>query len=258
MRRIHAFEFGDLTWYPDNLRSYATDYLQFASDTLRIYACVISVIKKGIGCTANTTIVDIASGGGGGFVKIAADLKTSIPFLKVILTDYYPNIDAFKKTKSAQPGIFEYVEAPVNAMDVPKHLKGFRTHFNVLHHFRPKDAKAILQNALDSNQAIGIFEAQQRSINNIVRMLLSPVAVLLMTPFIKPFKPDRIFFTYLLPVLPLVILWDGIISVLRTYTVTELKNMIAELSNKERFNWEVDIAKGKKNGILYLLGTPGK
>jgi len=65
--------------------------------------------------------------------------------LKVILSDYYPNIDAFRMTKSKQPDIFEYFEEPVNAMDVPKHLKGFRTQFNSLHHFRPKDAKAILQ-----------------------------------------------------------------------------------------------------------------
>ncbi len=70
----------------------------------------------------------------------------------------------------------------------------------------PKGAKAILQNALDSNQAIGIFEAQQRDIKNLVRMLLSSIAVLLMTPFIKPFKFDRIIFTYLIPVLPLITL----------------------------------------------------
>ncbi len=258
MRRIHAFEFGDLTWYPKNFRSYATDYLQYASNALDIYKCTIPIIKKGIVSSNNNTIVDIASGGGGGLVKIAGHLKTSIPFLKVILSDYYPNIDAFKKTKSKQPDIFEYVEESVNGMDVPKCLKGFRTQFNFLHHFRPKDAKAILQNALDNNQAIGIFEAHQRDIKNLVRMLLSPLAVLLMTPFIKPFKLDRIIFTYLIPILPVITLWDGVISVLRTYTVTELKQMIAELRNNQRFNWEVGIAKGERNDILYLLGTPGK
>ncbi|MEJ7676700.1 MAG: hypothetical protein WKG06_02240 [Segetibacter sp.] len=235
-----------------------TDYLQFAANTFDIYKCVIPIIKKGIESSGNNTIVDIASGGGGGLVKIAGHLKKSIPYLKIILSDYYPNIDAFKITKSKQPDIFEYVEESVNAMDVPKYLKGFRTQFNSLHHFKPKDAKAILQNAIDSNQAIGIFEAHQRDIKNIVRMLLSPIAVLLMTPFIKPFKVDRIIFTYLIPVLPLITLWDGVISVLRTYTVTELKQMIFELRNNERFDWEVGIAKGKQNEILYLLGTPKK
>ena len=161
-------------------------------------------------------------------------------------------------TKSKQPDVFEYVENPVNAMEVPQDLKGFRTQFLSLHHFRPKEAKAILQNALDNNQPIGIFEAHQRDFKNIVRMLLSPIAVLVMTPFIKPFKVDRIIFTYLIPVIPLCTLWDGVISVLRTYKVSELKQMISELRNNEQFEWEVDIAKGKSNDILYLFGTHGK
>ncbi len=42
------------------------------------------------------------------------------------------------------------------------------------------------------------------------------------------------------------------------HTVTELKQMIFELRNNERFSWEVGVAKGKQNEILYLLGTPGK
>jgi hypothetical protein len=46
--------------------------------------------------------------------------------------------------------------------------------------------------------------------------------------------------------------------VLRTYTVTELHEMVFELRNKERFDWEVGIAKGKQHHILYLLGTPKK
>jgi hypothetical protein len=165
-------------------------------------------------------------------------------------------MDAFKRTKATLPDVFEYVEQSVNAMDVPPDLKGFRTQFLSFHHFRPKDAKAILQNAIDSNQAIGTFEAQQRDIKNVVARLLSPLSVLLLTPFIKPSKVNRIIFTYLIPVLPISTLWDGVISVLRTYTKAELKQMIVELRNNASFNWEVDIVKTNSYDILYLLGTP--
>lgn len=256
MRRIHAFEFNDLRWFPNRFRDYETDYLQFVANRFDMYQCVLPVLKKGILNSENHTIVDIASGGGGGFAKIAEHLKKSIPDLKVILTDYYPNIDAFKKTKAQQPEAFEYVEASVNATDVPPGLKGFRTQFLSFHHFRPKDAKAILQNAIDCGQPIGIFEAQQRNIKNLGERFLSPLSVLLLTPFIKPYKFDRLLFTYLLPVLPLTTLWDGLVSVLRTYTVPELKQMVLELRNSAQFDWEVDIVKGKSLHILYLLGIP--
>jgi hypothetical protein len=161
----------------------------------------LPIIEKGILSSGNNTIVDIASGGGGGLVKIAENLKSRIPNLKIVLTDYYPNIDAFKRTKAKHPDVFEYVEDSVNAMDIPQNLNGFRTQFLSFHHFKQKDTKAILQNAIDRNQAIGIFEAQQRDIKNLIERLLSPLSVLLLTPFIKPFKFDRIIFTYLIPVL---------------------------------------------------------
>ncbi len=258
MKRLHLFEFGDLTWFPKKFRDYQTDYLRFAADTFDLYKGIIPVIKKGVESSNNNTIVDIASGGGGGWAKIAGHLKSDIPLLKIKLTDYYPNIDAFKLTKSRQPDVIEYVEESVNALDVPKSLKGFRTQFHSLHHFVPRDAIAILQNAVTNNQAIAIFEAQQRDFKNIFKMLLSPIAVLLMTPFIKPFKINRIIFTYLIPIIPLVILWDGIVSVLRTYTAKELKEMIASLKEHERFNWIVDIAKSNQVNISYVIGTPNK
>lgn len=256
MRRIHSFEFEDLSWFPDNFRNYETYYIQFAANTFDIYKFVVPLLKKGIESSSNSTMVDVASGGGGGLLKIAEHLKRTIPNLKIILSDYYPNIDAFKSLKLQQPDVFEYVKDPVDAKNVPKYLKGFRTQFLSLHHFKPKDAIAILQNALDSNQPIGAFEAQQRDIKNLIKMLFSPVAVLLMTPFIKPFKLNRIVFTYLIPVIPLIILWDGVISVLRTYTEKELNQMIMEVRNNERFNWEVGIIRGKQSDILYVIGIP--
>jgi hypothetical protein len=256
VRRIHAFEFEDLSWFPKNLRNYGTDFLQFVANTFDIYKGVIPIILKGVQSSGNHTIIDLASGGGGGLVKIAQQLKNSIPHVKIILSDYYPNIVAFIRTKAEQRDVFEYLHYSVDARNVPPHLKGFRTQFFSFHHFRPKDAKTILQNAVDNKQAIGIFEAQRRDLKNLIQRLFSPIAVLLMTPFIRPFKFDRILFTYLIPIIPLFVLWDGIVSVLRTYTVTELKQMILEVRNHVLFDWEVGIAKGSSTDVLYLLGIP--
>lgn len=87
-------------------------------------------------------------------------------------------------------------------------------------------------------------------------MIFSPISVLLSTPFIRPIKPDRLLFTYLIPILPLFVMWDGIISVLRTYTVEELNSIILELNHHEQFDWEVGIAKGRPVDVGFLLGTP--
>ena len=256
MKRIHAFEFEDLQWFPKNLRNYATDFLQFGANTFDIYKTVTPILKRGIESAGNNTIIDIASGGGGGLTKIASRLKKEIPSLKIILSDFYPNLEAFKRTKSYAPEIFEFIETPVDAMNVSPSIKGLRTQFLSLHHFKPEQAKAILQNAVDSNQPIAIFEVQERDFISLIPMILSPINVWLCTPFITPFKWDRILFTYLIPILPIFIMWDGIISVLRTYTQEELNQIILELKNHDRFNWDVGITKAKPQGVSYLLGTP--
>lgn len=255
MKRIHAFEFEDLQWFPQNLRNYATDFLQFGANKFDMYKSVLPMLRRGIEKAGNNTIIDIASGGGGGLITIARHLKQEYPNLKIVLSDYFPNVEAFERTREQLPETFEYIVHPIDAMNVPEELRGFRTQFLSLHHFRPEDAVAILQNAVDRKQPIGIFEGQQRNVKSLIPMLLSPLTVLLLTPFIRPFKIDRIIFTYLLPVLPLFIMWDGVISVLRTYTQEELNTMIRTLRNSDTFEWETGIAKGRPD-ILYLLGTP--
>jgi SAM-dependent methyltransferase len=255
MKRLHLFEFEDFQWFPSVLRNYMTDFLQFVSNRFDIYRDIVPILETGLKKSNAEKIIDLASGGGGGLLKITERLKQNHPNLKVILTDYYPNLTAFKRTVSLQPNVFEFVEEKVNAMNVPPNLKGLRTQFLSLHHFKPAEVKMIFQNAVDSNSPIAIFEAQQRNVVSLILMLLSPLNVLLSTPFIRPFRFSRLFFTYLIPILPLTILWDGIVSALRTYTSQELLEITKELKNTDKFVWESAVTK-EVGGILYLLGYP--
>lgn len=254
MGRVHLFEFEDQKWFPDFLRNYITDFLQFLSNKTKLYKPIVPIIKKGLAQSKTNHIVDLGSGGGGGLIWLNDELKKDIPNLKITLTDFYPNIPAFEFTKRKADN-FEYIEEPVDARNVPLELKGLRTQFLSLHHFRPDDAKRILQNAIDAGSAIAVFEAQERSIPSILAMFISPISVLFTTPFIRPFKLGRIVFTYLIPLLPLFVLWDGLVSVLRTYSVKEMKGLVETLEGTETYIWEIEKIKSGGGVILYLLGT---
>lgn len=254
MARIHLFEFEDLKWFPGFLRNYGTDFLQFLSNATKMYKPVIPIIEKGLKASGSKQIIDLGSGGGGGLIWLNSQLCKDIPDLKIVLTDYYPNISAFEYTKK-QADNFEYIEQPVDARNVPPELKGLRTQFLSLHHFRPNDAKRILQNAVNSGSAIAIFEGQERSFPSILAMVLSPISVLLTTLFIRPFKIGRIIFTYIIPIVPLFVMWDGIVSSLRTYSIKEMKALVESLENKDSYNWEINKVKSGPSVILYLLGT---
>ena len=256
MSRIHAFEFEDLKWFPSNLRNYGTDFLQFVTNKFDFYKGIAPLLNEALLTTGNTNIIDLASGGGGGWKSLAKHLKVYNPNLKITLTDYYPNLTAFEKAKIEDPDLYHFVDTSVDAKNVPKDLKGFRTQFLSFHHFKPEDALLILQNAVDSKAGIGIFEGQKRDVPHFIKNLLSPVSVILTTPFIRPFKLGRILFTYLIPLVPLFVMWDGVISVLRTYSVKEMNALIAKVKGHEAYEWKVGVNKTKGISVPYLIGYP--
>ncbi|MCG8576865.1 MAG: hypothetical protein MI810_18435 [Flavobacteriales bacterium] len=258
MARMHLFEFEDLKWFPTSIRNYGTDFLQFITNKFDFYKGVIPILEEGIKEAGNNQIIDLASGGGGGWKSISKHLKDKQPHLKIKLTDYYPNLGALKRMQEFDSEIFDYETESVSALDVPEHLKGLRTQFLSFHHFKKEDARQILQNAVDCDSPIAIFEGQVRDFPHLLKNFFSPISVLIATPFITPFSFGRLFFTYILPIVPLFVWWDGIVSVLRTYSVKEMEGLVGELKGNERFEWKIGKHKEKGITVPYLLAYPKK
>lgn len=257
MKRKQLFEFEDQTWFPGFLRNYLTDFLQFISNRFDIYKGITPLLSEVIEKNGEQTIIDLASGGGGGLFNLSKRLREKHPDLKIVLTDFYPNLKAFEYV-SKQDQCFQFHKESVDAREVPAHLKGVRTQFLSLHHFSETDAVQILQNAVDSSSPIAIFESQERDVKSVIAMILSPINVLLMIPFIKPFSIGRIVFTYLIPLVPLFVMLDGILSALRTYTIPEMNELISRVKGHENFTWKVGRQKSGPAGVLYLIGEPLK
>lgn len=255
MARIHFFELEDQKWFPESWRNYGTDYLQFITNKAKLFKSAVPVFENALNRLGTTEVIDLGSGGGGSWIWINGELKKSIPELTVTLTDFYPNIPAFKRTNSIANNI-GFKSESVDARNVPFQIEGLRTQFLSFHHFKPAGASKILQNAIDSQKGIAVFEATERSFPSILSTILSPIVVLLMTPFIRPFKWGRLFFTYLIPVIPFLIMFDGIVSCLRTYSVTEMENLVQQLDNHDTFDWEIKRLKDGPATVLYLVGIP--
>lgn len=256
MKRIHLFEFEDQNWFPKLFRDFTTDFLRYSASKQKadLYEKIIPILEKGLGRSNSHQIIDLASGGGGALVKLNDRLRKKYPELRILLTDYYPNLETFKNLKQSVNNI-DFINYSVDARDVPPEFKGLRTQFLSFHHFRPKEAKHILQNAVNCQSGIAIFEDQDRSFSSILYELYTPIALLLKAPFVKPFKISRLIFTYLIPIIPFTLLWDGVVSCLRTYSLEEMNQLIRQLDNKDTFEWEVGRIKSGMRLILYLLGT---
>jgi hypothetical protein len=276
MRRVQFFEFHEQPWFPSFLRDGITDALQFGINLLNSYGPIAPLLRDALGSSWNGTkltqagvgladagrdlsggsisgrpVVDLCSGGGGPWLR----LSRMLPGLEIWLTDKYPNVGAFEKVgASAEEGIHFYTGS-VDAMAVPLELKGFRTMFTAFHHFPPEEARAILQNAVDAGEGIGIFEMPRRAASTMGLTFAFVFLLFLCTPWIRPFRWSRLFWTYVVPALPVVLLFDGWVSCLRTYRPAELRELVGQLA-AGGYVWKMGEQGGGRAPITYLVGYP--
>ncbi len=254
MKRLHLFELEDQPWFPATIRDLATDYLQFIQARFRIDRAMTPHIARVLESTGTRRIIDLCSGGSGPLLLLIGDLAGRGIDVKATLTDLFPNVPAFSEIAAAANGRIDFERESVDARHVPARLAGLRTIFNGFHHLAPADARAVLHAAAAAGQPIAIFELSERSVRTLP-VLLTPLAVWLATPFMRPFKWRRLFWTYVLPMVPLTCLWDGIVSQLRAYTVPELEAMSRGSAPMRWDIGQVPIAKGRGR-LTYLLGFP--
>ena len=252
MPRLHLFELEDQPWFPAVIRDLATDYLQFVQLRLRIDRAMTPLIRRVLDRSGATEIVDLCSGGSGPLLGVVADLAAEGRPIHATLTDLFPNASAFAKIADASGGRIGYETAAIDARRVPARLTGLRTIFNGFHHLRPPDARSVLHAAAAARQPIAIFEVSERSVRTLP-VLLTPLFVWIVTPVMRPFTLRRLFWTYLVPLVPLTCLWDGIVSQLRAYTVAELRQLCEGSAAMEWEAGQIPIAKGRGR-LTYLIG----
>src|SRR5262245_58485766 len=113
MARIHLFEFGDLPWLPAVLRQGMTGYLQTLAARLPFFHPAIDKLNELLARTGQYRIVDLCSGAGGPVVALHAKLRgTSDQPLQILLTDRYPNRDAFVHAAAQSRGSIAFSAEP--------------------------------------------------------------------------------------------------------------------------------------------------
>ncbi|MGS2724543.1 hypothetical protein ACVBEJ_12440 [Porticoccus sp. GXU_MW_L64] len=255
MKRLHLIEIEDQTWCPKAIRNGITDILRFNLNVGKIYHPIIPLFQKVLQTTGSKQVIDICSGGGGPWPSLLNAMSDNRD-LHVHFTDKYPNTETLSDIEQRFSGRVTVHSDSLDATNLPEDMKGLRTSFTSFHHFTAEGATSLLKDATDKNQAIAIFEFTHRSPLAIFMMLFAFIAVFFVAPFARPFRWSRLLFTYLIPLLPLIGTFDGIVSCLRTYTPKELQQMVDSLE-ADHYHWEMGEHKGGGPiPITYLIGYP--
>lgn len=262
--RLHLFEWEDQNWLPVVFRDFITDHLHYGlSQKIRepVNRIIAKKLRALLARARSNRIVDLCSGAGGPLLKVhgilCRDRDTPI---ELVLTDLFPNVEAFRKCEAAGGGAIKARYESTDAFDVPSSLDGVRTIFTALHHFRPRDAQRLLADAASKRQPIAVFEPLERTPRVFLMVALNTLwQTFALTPIVGRLTLQRFLLTYVIPLAPFMILWDGLVSVLRTYTPQELQTLADDIG-APGYEWEagrfdVPTPLGRMP-TLYLVGFP--
>ncbi|KAI6714216.1 hypothetical protein JHW43_003253 [Diplocarpon mali] len=162
--------------------------------------------------------------------KISTPENRGVQF---ILTDLHPHIPDWTDASKCSENL-TFVSDPVDAANAPLSLNGadgrkiFRLYNLAFHHFEDKLAMAILRNTLETADGFGIFELQERTVSSLVTMIAMGLLMFGITPFYFWRSPGHLFFTYIIPIIPFVLVFDGYVSSLRTRSADEVQALMKE------------------------------
>lgn len=257
MRRRQLIELEDLDWCPRAVRDGGTDWLAFMSNATKLFSPVAPLIRRAMDATGTDCVLDLCSGGGGPWLSLSETLARAGP-VQVELSDRFPNVEAFLALRHRSNGRLGFREEAIDAANVPAHLPGVRTVFNGFHHFPPDLARAILADAVSKRRAIAIFEAISHRAVGFAGLPLQLPTILLLTPFVRPFRWSRLLLTYALPLIPGLVLFDGAMSALRVYLPDELRELVATVPDSRSFDWDIGVTPvpGVGMRLTHLVGIP--
>ena len=225
MKRKQITQIINVGWFPKFLKTLIAEFLSWFVVKVNATKPFVPVIEVVLDKTNHKKIINIEFG-------IGAGIETIKPFLKDDVTVDSIHISNFI---TSEKGVYLFV--------------------NSFHQLNSKKAKKILQNIVDSGNPVVVVEGNNDSLWQIVGMtVFVPLTVLLTAFFVKPFRISRIIFTYLIPILPIIIVIDGCIALLKLYNPTDLLELTSSLE-RNNYDWKAgknDNGRGGK--IMYLTG----
>ena len=196
-----------------------------------ITAALATQYRALVEASGTRQVLELASGSG----ETSADLHARAGFrspsgVMLIFSDLAPRQGHWAGIGERYSVAVQTVGEPVDATEVPAELGAGRVWLvvNAFHHLAFDQAAALLGRAAQS--ASGIFIAENFGANMLATLPCGVVGML--AAFLNPAltgrdRVSKAVFTYLIPLIPLVVAWDGLVSALRMHRPADVQSMIA-------------------------------
>jgi len=207
-------ELEDQSWFPNWMRQYQVDFLGGVSRLTRLYQPCAELLNS----FEPSKIVDLASGNGQ-----SAEIFLNHPKGVIVnYTDKFPSEDQH----------FEVTKLDLLKDDLPQ--ADLYTILNGLHHFDQNQIIAIIERIPPKANFLFIEPIGPR-LGSLLKVGFSTLILpFFLVPFLRTFRWDRLFITYILPIGPLICFYDGVVSVIKSYSLGELERIALQTNRENR------------------------
>ncbi len=241
MKRRHFFEFCDQSWLSPLFRECFNDNMNFIHFLYKPFFRASPLVVSWMHKNRADTVLDLCSAGGNHFSEIIRSArKTNSKIPRFVLSDLYPAEIAWAEIQSrfGKENI-GYIPVSVNALHVElENPPRYWTIFTALHHFKSEDVSLFLRQFCEKADGLCIAEVFERNVYCLIMTLLSFPVNLLSPFFAKKKSLKKLFVSFFFPVSALMYTFDGVVSVLRTYTKEEILSLFPD-EYRDQFSVEV-------------------
>lgn len=226
MKRKQVAQITRANWCPQWIKTLTTEFLDWFVLKANATKPFVPLIEEHLAKTQNQTIVNIEYDNGAGFNTVVPHLTKPVEVISVPIAEFSTD------------------------------TKGLYLFVNAFHQLDAAKAQQILKDIAKSGNPVAIVEGNDDSLWQLVGMLVFvPLTVVLASPFVKPFRFSRLIFTYLIPVLPLIIAIDGCLALFKLYNPNDLRELTSSLKIPN-YTWEAGKRDNGRGGkIIYLIGN---
>lgn len=225
MKRKQIPQITNASWFPDFLTRCVHEFMTWFVNQVNAAKPFMPVIEEGLQHANRIVVIDKKCGAGFETVDRLLDNK---------IKRVYVNAENFKASE-----------------------EGMYLSVNSFHQFSAMEAKEILSKVSKKRYPIVVVEGNNDSLWQVFGMtVIVPLTVIITAPLVKPFRLERLIFTYLIPVLPIVTFLDGFIALFKLYAPKDLDELTTSI-NAENYYWrsgKIDNGRGGK--VIYLIGYP--
>lgn len=234
---LHLFEFMDFPRIPRLLRDTLLEVLDFCNTTFRPWYRALAVDI--LDCAIQRESPCVAEPGAGSApilreiaVLTATNTSSQARRLRLIPSDLYPVETVWRELQRQFPNI-EPVYSPVDFLQSsPWPAESLLILAASLHHIPGAQRPQVIERLMSTADALLIHEPVRRTLPSLFLTSFCWFPALL-TPAARLFQPGsfrRILLCWVVPIVPLMFLWDGLVSCLRQWTDAEWREYTCRAS----------------------------